>query len=158
MFRTSFHDGPGLQQRRGRAALHTSARFRPQVEALEDRTVASSTTLTVTPNPAPPGQPVTLVAAATGVGGILEVTPDGRARLRVVVRFEFYADGTLLAQRSQDSFAFDSRTTTVSDQFAVSLPTGTHTLVVKLVNLVIPDGSSTSAPVSLVVAHPPHPP
>src|SRR5262245_16075571 len=127
MFLIDLCDGFGLRERRGRAALHPSARFRPQVEALEDRTVASSTTLAVAPNPATPEQLVTLAATATGVVG------DPLSNV-VRARFEFYADGRLLGERSQH-FQGRNPVSTVSDQLTVSLPVGTHTLSVRLVNL-----------------------
>lgn len=150
MFRTSFRDGPSLQQRHRRAPLHTSVRFRPQVEALEDRTVASSTTLTVAPNPVTAGQAVTLAASATGIQNRSVFNRDWE----VSVRFEFYADGALLGQQSQYVFSAVPRTS-LSAQLAVSLPVGTHTLSVRLVNLFVPTDSSASAPVSLGVVHPP---
>jgi hypothetical protein len=119
------------------------------VEALEDRTVASATTLTVTPSPATAGQAVTLAASATGVLVPGPFPPD-----KVSIRFDFYADGTLLGQRSQTIRTLQT-IVSASDQLAVSLPPGQHTLIVKLVNLDIPSDSSTSAPVSVVVSHPP---
>jgi hypothetical protein len=151
MLRTSFRDDPSLQQRRGRAALHTSVRFRPQVEALEDRTVASSTTLTVTPNPATAGQTLTLAASATGVAG--KFMGPGLP-FNFSVQFEFYSSGTLLGQRSQNFTAFSPQAT-VSDQLAVPLPAGMHFLHVKLVNLHEPGTRSTSPIVFVPVDHPP---
>jgi hypothetical protein len=43
-------------------------RFRPRVEQLEDRTVPSTTALSVSPSPGLAGQPVTLTALMTEVG------------------------------------------------------------------------------------------
>jgi hypothetical protein len=80
-----------------------AARFRPRVEALEDRTVAAATTttLTVSATSVTAGQPITLTATVTGgdlfpgfltfydgttsLGGSTSIRPDGESAQRTVV-------------------------------------------------------------------------
>jgi hypothetical protein len=47
---------------------HTASAFRPRVEQLEDRTVPSTTVLTVSPNPVTVGQSITLTAVVADSG------------------------------------------------------------------------------------------
>src|SRR5262249_29074356 len=60
--------------------------FRPRVEHLEDRTVPSTTALSVSANPATAGQKVTLTATVT-IGGFDNLQPGSGADMRGRVTF-----------------------------------------------------------------------
>jgi hypothetical protein len=102
----------------------TGAAFRPRVEPLEDRTVPSTTVLTVSPNPSIARQPVTLTAIVTESGSDELQPGDG---IPVPGSVQFFdgatALGTVTVTRSSTNI-----TQGTAQLMTMALGAGTHSL------------------------------